>query len=173
METIDYQKQAQDFLTSTGTELKAEFKRFGKHFEDDKTERFIFKVTIKRGKRSFSFDYGSSIADAESFFKDMVSEDWRKHFKYPARVLKDEDELKSILPFINKHKDKITLPSAYDVLACLTKQGFADFEDFCEAFGYDADSKKAEKVYDAVCKEWANVQKIWTDAEIEKLAEIN
>ena len=63
-------------------------------------------------------------------------------------------------------------PTAYDVLACLTKQGFSDFEDFCEAFGYDIDSKRAEKTYKAVQKEFDGVCSIWNDAEIEQMQEI-
>ncbi len=72
----------------------------------------------------------------------------------------------------NASGHKRTSPTAYDVLACLTKYDPSTFEDFCSEFGYDVDSRKAEKVYDAVCKEWANVQKIWSDKEIEALQEI-
>lgn len=64
------------------------------------------------------------------------------------------------------------VPTAYDVLACLTKCDPGSFEEFCEDYGYDTDSRKAEKVYNAVKNEWLNIQKLWNDAEIEKLADI-
>lgn len=66
-----------------------------------------------------------------------------------------------------------TPPTAYDVLACLQKYEVGTFEDFCGEFGYDTDSKRSEKVYKAVVKEFDNVCKIWSDAEIEQLQEIN
>lgn len=64
-------------------------------------------------------------------------------------------------------------PTAYDILACLTKCDPGTFYDFCSDFGYDSDSRAAEKIYKAVCKEWENVQKIWSSDEIDQLAEIN
>lgn len=63
-------------------------------------------------------------------------------------------------------------PTAYDILACLTKYDPGTFEDFCREFGYDTDSRSAEKTYNAVCEEYEKVKTIWTDAEIEQLAEI-
>ncbi len=51
-------------------------------------------------------------------------------------------------------------PTPYDVLACLQKYDVGTFEDFCGEFGYDEDSRNAEKIYKAVCKEWANIQNL-------------
>ena len=71
------------------------------------------------------------------------------------------------------NSDGKTKPSAYDVLACLTTSEIGDFKNFCGDFGYDEDSRKAEKTYKAVVKELDNVQKLWNDKEIEQLQEIN
>ena len=68
--------------------------------------------------------------------------------------------------------DNINYPTAYDVLACLQKYDVGTFENFCSEFGYDEDSRTAEKIYKAVCKEYLNVCKLWSDSEIEELAEI-
>ena len=64
-------------------------------------------------------------------------------------------------------------PTAYDVLSCLTKSDPCTFEDFCSTYGYDEDSRKAEKIYNAVLDEWRNVCALFTDEEIEQLQEIN
>ena len=64
-------------------------------------------------------------------------------------------------------------PTNYDILSCLQKYDVGSFEDFCSEFGYDEDSRKAEKTYNAVCKEYDNVCKIWSEKEIELLQEIN
>ena len=64
-------------------------------------------------------------------------------------------------------------PTNYDILACLQKYDVGSFDDFCSEFGYDEDSRKAEKTYNGVCKEYNNVCKIWSEEEIELLQEIN
>lgn len=64
-------------------------------------------------------------------------------------------------------------PEEYDVLSCLQKYDVGSFENFCSEFGYDVDSRKAEKIYKAVCKEFEKVSKFFTDEEIEQLQEIN
>ena len=65
-----------------------------------------------------------------------------------------------------------TDPSMYNVLACLTKYYVGSFEDFCSEFGYDTDSRKAERTYKAVCKEFAAVERLFSDV-MEELQEIN
>lgn len=63
-------------------------------------------------------------------------------------------------------------PTEYDVLACITKYDPYSFEDFCGEFGYNSDSRKTYKIYEAVENEWANVNKLFTSEEIEHLQEI-
>lgn len=62
--TIDYEKQAIDFLKVTDTKFKAVFIENGIHWEGDKDYRDIFKVTFKRDNRSFSLRFGQSIAQS-------------------------------------------------------------------------------------------------------------
>ena len=63
-------------------------------------------------------------------------------------------------------------PHAYDVLASITKDDPGSFEDFCPNFGYDTDSRRAERTYRSVVKEWNKVKRFFTPAELEELAEI-
>jgi hypothetical protein len=63
-------------------------------------------------------------------------------------------------------------PTAYDMLTCLTKYDIGSFENFCGDFGYDTDSRAAERTYKAVCKEWEKVSGFFTSEEIEQLQEI-
>lgn len=73
---------------------------------------------------------------------------------------------------INNSTPNRTPPTEYDVLTCLTKYDVGDFEEFCDEFGYDTDSRSAERTYKAVLDEWLNVQRLWTNEEIELLQEI-
>lgn len=63
-------------------------------------------------------------------------------------------------------------PTAYDILACLQKYDVGSLEDFCGDFGYNTDSRTAERVYKAVCKEYAAIDKLFTSEQIEQLQEI-
>ena len=128
-----YNKQALGFLRATKTTIRSKFLKYDYHFEDDKDKRDIYLITISRGNKSFSFNFGQSL--------------------------------------VNSGSGEIS-PDSYDILSCLQKYEVDDLQEFCNEFGYDTDSIKANKIYKAVAKEWDNVQKIWTDAEINQLQEI-
>lgn len=185
---MDYNKQVEDFLKETNTTFTCEYLRHGKHFDDDKDERDIYKITLTRGLRSFSFDFGQSInCSGEYWFLGRHSKGTgrkvKKLFKRSTyninKTLFQDDRESQPKPFFFQFKHywfknkNFKVPSAYDVLACLTKYDPGEFEWFCGDFGYDTDSKKAEKVYKAVVNEWHNVCMLWDDEEIEKLQEIN
>lgn len=128
-----YNEQAQEFLKKTNTKCSINYIGYGPHFDDDKESRNIYRVTLRRANRSFSFKFGDSIANSAK-----------------------GDE-----------------PTEYDVLACLQKYDVGTFENFCGGFGYDVDSRKALKTYNAVVREFKGVCRIWNEAEREQLAEIN
>lgn len=86
------------------------------------------------------------------------------------RAIKRERE--KLVPLNIESSDKIP-PSAYDVLAGITKYDPGTFENFCSVYGYDVDSRKAYKTYKSVMREWKNVEKLFTQDEIELLTEIN
>jgi len=143
----DYNKKAEDFLKETNTIFKVEFLKNGFHFEDDKEPRDIYLITLKRGERVYKFNFGQSIN------KSLNSE-------YREQIKKF------------KNRENKFFPSAYDVLACLTKSEVGSFKDFCGDYGYDEDSRKAEKTYKAVLEEWKNIKMLYSDEEILKLQEI-
>lgn len=63
----------------------------------------------------------------------------------------------------------------YSVLACVkgdyfsTKEYYPTFEDFADSFGYDKDSRQAEKVYKQCLKQAEKLHRVFTDKEVEKL----
>jgi hypothetical protein len=63
-------------------------------------------------------------------------------------------------------------PTAYTVLACITKSDPGDLENFCSEYGYDTNSRKAERTWRAVVKEWKKVRAFFTDSELEAMQEI-
>ena len=73
---------------------------------------------------------------------------------------------------INDSNGGKTPPTPYGVIACLQKYDVGNFEDFCSEFGYDEDSRKAEKVYKAVLDEYQHVCMLFTSDELELMQEI-
>jgi len=167
-----YEQQAIDFLAATNTEFLATFKKNGKHFDDDKDFRDIYKVTLKKGSRSYSFDFGQSIMNSQ-YYQDTIQE---RTYTLSGGCRTGNYTINAIEKYQSGSRPlklvKGLPPTAYDVLTCLTKYDPGTFEDFCSNYGYDTDSRKAEKIYKEVCDEWLNVAKLFTDAEIEQLQEI-
>jgi len=174
MEEInEYDKQAQEFLRETQTEFKVEFKEYGLYFEDDKEPRDIYIITLKRGSREYKFNFGQSInASGEYIF---YSKDGKRkiHLKRNSKGQISKIYNGEILNNGNSKKNsEFKIPSAYDVLACLQKNEVGTFKDFCGYFGYNEDSIKAEKIYNKVSEEYKNLKMLYTDAELEKMQEI-
>ena len=65
-----------------------------------------------------------------------------------------------------------TPPTPYDILSCLIKNDPGDLEMFCHEFGYDSDSRKAERIWKLCCKEWAGVNRVFGNC-LDELLEIN
>lgn len=104
--------------------------RYGFMKWDNKNQRHIFKVQLKRGRKSYTFEFGQSIANG------------------------------------------VQEPTLYDVLTCLQKYDVGSFEDFCGEFGYDEDSRTAERTYKAVVKEFEAMERLFNSDELEVLSYI-
>lgn len=168
-----YEKQANEFLESTQTTMHVDFIENGYHFDVDTATRDIYKVTIKRGQRKFSLSFGQSIAYSSKLVDRKTNEQFTLNGKGVYPTSKNILDLNNYRSAVKLTEVKGKTPTAYDILACLQKYDVGTFEDFCGEFGYDTDSKRAKKTYKAVVKEYDNVCKIWNDAEIEQLQEIN
>ena len=126
---------------------------------------------------------------ATDFLK-ATNTNFKSSFKERDYYFSDDDVTRDIFTCVlknDKHSFRFTFgqsmnkstgkgdnpPTAYDVLASITKYDVGSFEDFCSEFGYDTDSRKAYKIYKAVLREWKNVEKLWSEEELEQLREIN
>ena len=168
----DYEKQATDFLKRTSVSIDINFSHNGKHFYNDNQVRDIYNITIKRGERKFTYEFGQSIINSQ-YYQDKIpnrtySLDGKSRTgNYSINDLNKYNSIGSQIKLV-----KGIEPTEYDILSCLTKYNPVTLEDFCSEFGYSTDSKSAEKIYLSVKEEWTNVQNIWTDKEIEILREI-
>ena len=105
------------------------------------------------------------------------NENWKEE-EYCAKklkcMLKDcrYNEGVKLTKELNRKKEE-AIPNAYDVLAYLTKYDPGSFEDFCQEYGYDEDSRTAERTYFAVQKEYHELLKVFTEEQMGELQEIN
>jgi hypothetical protein len=157
--TTDYQKQGIDFLEKTGTTFKAEKIGHFPYFEDDKESRDVYQVTLTRNGKTYSFRFGQSIAHSKPYIDKQRDEFTRRDDRFTNRI-----EAAKKYPYVEL--------SAYDVLAAVTKSEPGTFSDFCSDFGYDTNSRKAEKTYFAVQEEYKNTHRLFADV-MDELNEIN
>ena len=153
--------------------FKCEFLKNDFHFANDKNKRDIYKITIKRGDRKYSFKFGQSINKSGFYFqmgRNRVEID-RKYTNESKQYLSANKLKLNAFDFSTKI-DSIhypTAPTLYEVLTCLQKYEVGTFEDFCGDFGYDNDSRSAFKIHKAVVKEYEAMQRLFTNEELEVL----
>jgi hypothetical protein len=124
-------------------------------------------------------------AQAEKFLRDTNTKFKAKYYDF-ALYFPEDKEARSIYKItLRNERGSYTFkfgqsianqgqePTAYNVLACLTKYDVGSFEDFCYEFGCDTDSRTAKRTYKAVVKEWHNISRIYTESQIEALRDIN
>lgn len=166
----EYVKQANDFLTKANATCKIEFGGVSRNENwKEKEKRNWYDVTIATPKGTMSFVFWDSIHNTEISM--MTLEQYAE--KKLRRRLNDMSyaEKKKADMQLKKLKEE-AVPDVYDVLACLQKYDIGTFEDFCSEFGYDEDSRTAERIYIAVVKEYKELARIFTDEQMEELCEI-
>lgn len=167
----EYTKQANEFLKKANATCKIEFVGLAVNKDwKEKTKRNLYEITLATPKGSMTFDFWDSIRNTEisrMTLDEYAAKRWNCHpsnLKYNEKVIASK-ELKA--------KKADAKPTAYDILACMTKYDPGTFEDFCYEFGYDEDSRTAERIYFAVQKEYTQLSRIFTPEQMEELQEIN
>lgn len=166
----EYLKQAKDFLD--GADAKCEIiyggiARNENWKEKEKRNWYGVTITTPRGKMTFTF--WDSIYDTE--ISAMTFEEYaKKKLKCKVEDMSYGEKVKAKND-LTRLKAK-AVPNEYDVLVCLQKYDVGTFEDFCLDFGYDEDSRTAERIYIAVIKEYKDLTRIFTEEQMEELRKI-
>ena len=165
-----YLNQAVDFLRKTNSTIKIEYSKTDLYFSDDKCPRDIYNITISRGTRKYTFTFGNSIVKSKRY---IYIENKNEEFGLNGYNIKGRSSCNNITWLTANCKlVNGTPPNEYDILSCLEKYEYNSFEDFCNELGYDTDSKKAEKIYNAVKEQYLNIISLYNDKEMELLREI-
>lgn len=100
--------------------------------------------------------------------------DWdndHDHYCFPVTIRKDGKSMRVM--FNQSIAQGSTPPDEYDIITCITKDDPGSFENFCSDFGYDTDSRSAEKTYKAVKAEWEKMLRVFGEGEcLDDLREI-
>ena len=161
MTITDYEKQGTDFLEKHGVKMTTEFLYNGPYFLDEKEKRDVYSITLVRDKKSYSFRFGQSIANSGLTVK---RNPYGKSMGRAPTLYDNE--------MIPRRPYGRVIPTAYDVLSAIQKSDVGTFEDFCGEFSYDTDSRKAENIYFAVQTEYSALRKMFSQAELDEMNEI-
>lgn len=166
----EYTEQAEKFLQDANATMKIEFQgRAINTAWKEKELRNLYAVTITTPRGSYTFDFWDSLHNTE--ITQMTVEQYaRKHFRMLYEDMTYSEKKKASAELAKMQKE--ARPTYYDVLACLTKYEPGTFEDFCSEYGYDEDSRTAERIYFAVQKEFANLKRIFDPEQLEAMQEI-
>lgn len=135
-------------------EITVEYKGTDIHFTDDKEKRIILEIKVLRGENGMFFTFGMSIHDTELFALSAKSAAQKLPF---AEIYKKRYEIRDNL--------------LYSILSCIASDYYCPetFEDFCTEFGYDTDSRRAEKTFHACLEQSRKLKTVFTPEEIEYL----
>lgn len=166
----EYTKQAEKFLQDAHATMKIAFQgRAINTMWKEKQLRNLYAVTITTPRGSYTFDFWDSLHNTE--IMQMTNEQYaRKHLCRRWEDMNYYEQVKAQKELAKMQKE--ARPDCYDVLACLTKYDPGTFEDFCAEYGYDEDSRTAERIYIAVQNEFANLKRIFDSEQLEAMQEI-
>jgi hypothetical protein len=158
----EYSENA-DALRELMKSVKVSFRWDGirKYFDDDKEERQCIAVRIERNGKEIQFNFGMSIHDTEAL-QGVI-------YKGTRRVIYDNIFQRDSAT--KKETKRIKIDLLYSILACVSPEYFVPsaFSEFCSEFGYDEDSRKAEKLFMACGEQSAKLRRIFSEEEIQCL----
>lgn len=167
----EYVERATDFLKKNHVDIRIDFVGLAVNKDwREQEKRNLYTVTLTSPLGSMVFDFWDSIYNTE--IQTMTIDQYvKKSRKIPYDSLSYVQKFAALRELKSKQSEAI--PTAYDVLACITKYDPGTFEDFCSEFDYDEDSIMAAKTYFAVQKEYTHLKKLLTSEQMEELQEIN
>lgn len=167
----EYLEQVKNFLNKANAKCEIVYGGISRNEnwkEKEKRNWYDVTITTPRGKMAFTF--WDSIRNTE--ISTMTFEEYaKKELKYNRVEDMSYGEKVKAKKDLARLKAK-AVPDEYDVFACLGKYDVGTFEDFCSEFGYDEDSRTAERIYIAVIKEYKDLTRIFTEKQMEELSEI-
>ncbi len=166
----DYFKVINNFLTAANATCEIKYGGIARNENwKEKDKRNWYDVTITTPNGNMTFIFWDSIYHTEN--SSMTLEQLStKMYSCRFEDLTTSERIKVRNRLAKLSEDAV--PTSYDVLSCLQKYDVGTFEDFCDEFGFDTDSHRAEKAYIGCIKEFKDLERIFTEDQLEELREI-
>ena len=160
----EYDLQAEKFIADTNTTITKTYTGHRLYFDGDKEKRACFHITVSRDKQSFSYDFGQSIVGS---YKAANSE---------GRYFMAQGNFAVYCADLHRYGiiETKTPPSDYSLLSCMASDSYESdsFDNWCSNCGYDSDSRKTLDLYLKCEKIASDINRFFTDAELDPLREI-
>lgn len=169
----DYQEEAIDFLDRANAKMYITFiKRAVNPDWNDNAIRNLYRVRITTPCGTMGFNFWDSVYNTEAS-KTTLDAYCNSHFGAKYSELPIDKKIEATAGFTDL-QDK-SRPSEYDILATMEKYDYGTLEDFCHEFGYNywEDKKRVRSVYNACCKQYDGLKRVFTPKQLEELREIN
>lgn len=111
----------------------------------------------------FAKKFGVKVKAGDPVYKKHFQDDDQRRFVFPVTISRARRRM--TLEFGQSIAAGATPPTAYEVLACMVKSDPGTFEQFCSAYGYDEDSRRAEKTWKACRAEWRKIERVFGDED--------
>lgn len=172
-----------EYIDSLGIEYKADFVPFSRsRNKNEKMKSLNWIVTLKKNGVELSTDYMQGQAHVKGY--NVKCDQPRYKAKIQTEIVTrtcEEGRRYFFSPRLNrvtrsiKYKRGQPKPELKDVLYSLSIDSdvldFSTFEDWASEFGYEADSREAEKIYRACLEIALRMRSMFGDAELSVLME--
>jgi len=182
METKEIKQAVETLLSANNIVVKSVFVPFSQsRNKNEKTPCFNYLVTVsKNGVDYLTTDYSMGCAHSPSYKKINTRKlNGAKHIKQECELGYQLDEQPSghLIPAKNQDRSKkFITPDTTDVMYSLLIDSdvieYSDFESWASEFGYDSDSRAAEKIYRQCLKTALKLRQFLPDSIREELQEL-
>lgn len=167
----EYTKKTEQLMKTLNVAYTIEYDGIGINPNwNDKDKRTIYSVHLENTRGSMDFTFWGSILEAE--LRKMSMDDYCKiYMRSHYQDLSYAEKSKANRAYHRKLKEYEV--DIYEVIAALQKYEVGSFSNFCDEYGYDEDSRRAERIYLACTDEYYKLKKMFTEEEMEMLREVN
>lgn len=168
----DSPEELEAFLSKDDLAIKVKPVGLTKWEENNDKETLAIKVRIENNDNIFTFNFHMSLLDTVKIFYGSPGRDSVKdfHILYPfsrtVQARRDyERDIKKRARGIQEIRDGLL----YSILSCSRSDYWIeeDFHDFCDMYGYDSDSRRAERLHKLCLKQAEGLQEVFNDDIIE------
>jgi hypothetical protein len=107
----------------------------------------------------FASKYGVKLREIDCEYRPYWDDDKECRYVFKMRLIRNRKSY--TFTFGQSLFAGSKTPTMYDVLSCLQKYDCGTFEDFCREYGYDTDSRRAERTYKGCVKEYNAIVRLF------------